>query len=147
VLASLEDDANFNVRAVERGSRLVLINGFKTVLQMPRGNLEGIQPRIILLKEVIHLIDNRLYGRAFRLLRQHKLDINLIYDVNPEQFIDNISKFVAEVKQVDYLNLFVNSLVNADRGKELIFMRPQPHDDVLQKKHLAFMESFKETEA
>jgi hypothetical protein len=48
-LARLEDDSNFNVRAVERGSRLVTINGAKCVLQMPRGNLEGINPRIIML--------------------------------------------------------------------------------------------------
>jgi len=50
---------------------------------MPRGNLEGIQPRIILLKQVISLIKDKSYGKAFRLLRQHKLDINLIYDVDP----------------------------------------------------------------
>jgi IKI3 family len=31
-LASLEDDSNFNVRAVERGSRIVTINGTRTVL-------------------------------------------------------------------------------------------------------------------
>lgn len=31
-LASLEDDSNFNVRAVERGSRIVVVNGTKTVL-------------------------------------------------------------------------------------------------------------------
>lgn len=65
---------------------------------MPRGNLEGIQPRIILLKEVISLIRGKIYGKAFRLLRQHKLDINLIYDVDPAQFIENIGKFVQEVK-------------------------------------------------
>ena len=58
------------------------------------------------------------------MLRQHKIDINLIYDVNPEQFMANIAKFVEEVKQVDYLNLFINSLNEEERGKELEFMRP-----------------------
>lgn len=48
----------------------------------------------------------------------------MIYDVDPEQFLANIDKFVAEVKQVDYLNLFVNSLSNNERGKELAFMFP-----------------------
>jgi elongator complex protein 1 len=52
-LASLEDDSNFNVRAVERGSRIVTIHSTKTVIQLPRGNLEGIYPRFIMLKEVI----------------------------------------------------------------------------------------------
>jgi len=43
------------------------------------------------------LIKDREYGRAFRLLRQNKVDINMIYDVDPEQFLANIDKFVAEV--------------------------------------------------
>jgi hypothetical protein len=51
-LASLDDKGNFNVRAVERGARLVMIYGFKAVVQMPRGNLEGIQPIIIMLKAI-----------------------------------------------------------------------------------------------
>jgi len=41
-LASLDETGNFNVRAVERGSRIVVAHGYKTVLQMPRGNLETI---------------------------------------------------------------------------------------------------------
>lgn len=123
-LARLDDDSNFNVRAVERGSRIVVINGTKCILQMPRGNLEGIHPRIIMLNHVIEDIENLEYGKAFKLLRTHKIDINLIYDVNPEKFLQHIEKFVREVKQVDYLNLFINSLNDAERGKELEFMRP-----------------------
>ena len=111
---------------------------------MPRGNLEGIQPRILLLKEVISLIQETCYGKAFRLLRQHKLDINLIYDVDPTLFLDNISKFVREVKKVDFLNLFVNSLVNSDRGKELEFMKPQLEEDLITKGHNEFFAKFKE---
>lgn len=91
---------------------------------MPRGNLEGIYPRIIMLKQLIEDIEATNYGKAYKLLRQHKIDINLIYDVNPEKFMSHISKFVNEVKQVDYLNLFINSLNEEERGKELEFMRP-----------------------
>jgi len=91
---------------------------------MPRGNLEGIYPRIIMLKQVIADIENMEYGKAFRMLRQHKIDINLLYDVNPDKFMTNISKFTKEVSQVDYLNLFINSLNEESRGKELEFMRP-----------------------
>jgi elongator complex protein 1 len=91
---------------------------------MPRGNLEGIYPRIMMLKEIIEDIEKTLYGKAFKLLRQHKIDINLIYDVNPEKFMQNIGKFVKEVKQVDYLDLFINALKDVERGKELEFMRP-----------------------
>ena len=85
---------------------------------MPRGNLEGIQPRIILLKEVIELVSSKSFGKAFRLCRQHKLDINLLYDVNPTQFLDHIDKFVKEVPNVDHLNLFINALCDEPRGFE-----------------------------
>ena len=111
---------------------------------MPRGNLEGIQPRIILLKEVIGLIKETCYRKAFLLLRQHKLDINLIYDVDPELFLSNIGKFVRVVKKVDYLNLFVNSLRNEERGKELEFMFPQQEDELLQKTHEEFFAEFRD---
>lgn len=109
---------------------------------MPRGNLEGVTPRIMLLKEVVQLIKNTEYGRAFRLLRQHKLDINLIYDVDPAQFINQIEKFVREVRKVDYLNLFINSLDNSDRGKELEFMSPQREEDIIRKEHIKFSQLF-----
>lgn len=138
-LASLQDDSNFNVRAVERGSRIVTINGTRTILQMPRGNLEGIYPRFIMLKQLIEDIEAAEYGKVFRLLRQHKIDINLIYDVNPDKFMANIGKFVAEVKQVDYLNLFINSLSEDERGKELEFMRPQDEEDLIKKSHSEFL--------
>ena len=58
--------------------------GTRTVLQMPRGNLEGIFPRIIMLNKVIENIEAKRYGKAFKMLRQHKIDINLMYDVNPD---------------------------------------------------------------
>ena len=77
---------------------------------MPRGNLEGIFPRHLMLKEVINLIESKEYGVAFKLMRTHKIDLNLLYDVNPPQFMDNIPKVVAELKSVDFLNLFINSL-------------------------------------
>lgn len=51
-----------------------------------------------MLKEIIEDIEETLYGKAFRLLRQHKIDLNLLYDVNPDKFIENINKFVKEVK-------------------------------------------------
>jgi elongator complex protein 1 len=50
---------------------------------MPRGNLEGIYPRIIVIKKAIEDIENLCYKDAFKSLRQHRIDLNLIYDVNP----------------------------------------------------------------
>ena len=92
-----------------------------------------------MLKQVIEDIEAIEYGKAFRMLRQHKIDINLMYDVNPEKFMANIGKFVKEVNQVDYLNLFINSLSEDLHGKELEFMRPQNEEDLIKKEHEDFM--------
>ena len=52
-------NVGFGVRAVERGSRIVHVDldGIRTVLQMPRGNLEGVYPRVITLQKTIELVD------------------------------------------------------------------------------------------
>ena len=106
---------------------------------MPRGNLEGIQPRIMLLKAAVQMIKRARFGKAFKLLRQHKLDINLLYDVDPENFLAKMDKFVKQVKKVDYLNLFVNSLRDSDRSREMDFMFPEQEEDLIQKRHEEFM--------
>ena len=92
-----------------------------------------------MLKQVIEDIEALEYGKAFRMLRQHKIDINLMYDVNPDKFMSNIAKFVKEVNQVDHLNLFINSLSEDVRGKELEFMRPQNEEDLIKNEHEEFM--------
>lgn len=71
----------------------------------------------------------------------HKCDLNLLYDVNPKQFLSNIPTFVDQVSQVDWLNLFINSLVDAERGPELDFMRPKDPDEEIREQHQAFMAS------
>ena len=49
------------------------------------------------------------------------------------QFLANIDKFIAEVKQVDHLNLFINSLNNEERGRELEFMFPAKPEETIAK--------------
>ena len=86
---------------------------FRSVLQMPRGNLETISPRLIVLDEIMKLVkQEENYELAFILSRKHKINLNFIYDINPTLFLKNISKFVSQVKKQDYINLFINSLSN-----------------------------------
>jgi hypothetical protein len=107
---------------------------------MPRGNLEGIYPRIIMLNKILEDIEAKRYGKAFRMLRQQKIDINIIYDANQEQFLDNISLFVSEMdEKIDFLNLFINSLVDDVRGPELEFMRPKDPEEVIRNEHKQLM--------
>lgn len=135
-------ERNFNVRAVERGSKIVMIDAWpavKTVLQMPRGNLEGIYPRIFILKKAIMDIENKNYIDAFLELRKHRCDLNLIYDVNPKQFLSNLKEFIAQVNQVDWLNLFINSMQESERCQELDFMRPLTNEEVIKLEHQSYM--------
>jgi elongator complex protein 1 len=36
--------------------------------------------------------------------------LNMLYDLDPEQFMKSLPEFVKQVPEVDYLNLFVSSL-------------------------------------
>ncbi|GAA5870104.1 hypothetical protein JCM1840_003583 [Sporobolomyces johnsonii] len=103
-------------RAVERGSRIVTVAPSSTslVLQMPRGNLETICPRPLVLRVVRDFLDNRRYRSAFLLSRRHRIDLNLLYDHDPSAFEAHLAEFVDQVKDVDHLNLFLSGLKDED---------------------------------
>jgi len=104
----------------------------KTILQMPRGNLEGIRHRIPLLYHAENLIESQQYGVAFRMLRKHKINLNLICDVNYEKFINGVDKFIQQNFRIDYLNLFITSL-NEEESKELEFLKPRSGEDIIKR--------------
>ena len=80
---------------------------------MPRGNLETIYSKILLLKEFKEkLLEKALYRQAFELLRQHKLEMNLMFNTNPKFFIKNCFEIVKNIEKSDYLNLFLSSVSN-----------------------------------
>jgi len=108
---------------------------------MPRGNLEGIFPRMLSLSVVKDMLDQHEYQGAFTLMRNHRIDLNLIYDHNPQDFLSvlllpvpapslvlshsvgsflvplpsqRVEDFVKQVERVDYLNLFLSSLNEED---------------------------------
>ncbi|XP_076644239.1 elongator complex protein 1 isoform X1 [Halictus rubicundus] len=101
-----------NVRRVERGSQLIaaIPRDSKTILQMPRGNLECIQPRALSLYIVGYYLDNCDYLAAFDLMRRQRINLNLIYDHNPNKFIENAETFVEQVSKPSWLSLFLTEL-------------------------------------
>ncbi len=108
-------------RRVERGSRIVtaVASAMSLVLQMPRGNLETIYPRPLVLEVVRRSIDAHRYGAAFRICRTHRLDVNILYDHNPAGFMANVATFVQQVADVDHLNLFLSGMRDQDVTKTL----------------------------
>ncbi|GMM57119.1 Elongator subunit [Maudiozyma humilis] len=113
VESDVEDE---RVRAIERGSILVsaIPSKASVILQAPRGNLETIYPRIMVLSEVRRNIAAKNYKDAFVQCRTHRIHLDILYDYSPEEFVKNLDLFIQQIDSVDYLNLFVSCLSDDD---------------------------------
>ncbi|XP_014779296.1 putative elongator complex protein 1 [Octopus bimaculoides] len=100
------------IRRVERGSCIVTVvhNSTKLVLQMPRGNLETVHPRALLLSSIQQKLNNLKFHDALALMRKHRINMNLAYDHNPSLFLTNIESFVKQVSEDNLLTLFLSEL-------------------------------------
>lgn len=82
-------------------------------MEMPRGNLEVIYPKLLLFHEVQRLIrDKRDFMTAYKEIKRHKLDMNLITDVSPTVFKEEVENgnFLRAFRKTDDINLILNSL-------------------------------------
>lgn len=104
------------IRRVERGSYIIttLSQDSKTILQMPRGNLECIQPRALSLHITRFYLDSCDYLTAFNVMRKQRINLNLIYDHKPQLFVSNAEKFVEDIANPNWLSLFLSELQNED---------------------------------
>lgn len=103
-------------RSVERGARLItaMPTTMSVVLQMPRGNLETIYPRAMVLAGIRSLIDAKEYGKAFAHCRTQRVDMNILYDHKPDQFLSNVGLFLDQLGDVAHIDLFLASLGEQD---------------------------------
>ncbi|XP_063776122.1 elongator complex protein 1 isoform X2 [Pseudophryne corroboree] len=104
------------VRKVERGSRIVTVvpQDTKVILQMPRGNLETIHHRALVLAQIRKWLDSLRFKEAFECMRKLRINLNLIYDHNPKSFLDNVDLFITQICSVNYVNLFLTELKEED---------------------------------
>lgn len=102
-------------RSIERGARLVtaMPTSASLVLQMPRGNLETIYPRAMVVAGIRALIEQKNYKKAFTNCRTQRVDMNILYDHAREQFLSNVALFIDQVKKITYIDLFLSSLRQA----------------------------------
>ncbi|KAK4470814.1 hypothetical protein MN116_006332 [Schistosoma mekongi] len=105
-----------NLHPIESGSVIVtaIPNDTKVVLQMPRGNLEEIHPRALVLAHLCKLFNNKKYEQAVKMMRRHRINFNLLHDHNPNLFLSNINKFLQSVDDPDLITLFITDLVEED---------------------------------
>lgn len=99
-------------RSIERGGRIVTVtpSNFAVTLQMPRGNLETIYPRALVLAGIRAFIDAKEYRQAYLTCRNQMVDMNILHDYAPQQFMENVPLFIAQVKKVEYIDEFLSRL-------------------------------------
>ncbi|KIK96350.1 hypothetical protein PAXRUDRAFT_138652 [Paxillus rubicundulus Ve08.2h10] len=109
--AQLSSDA-WEKRRVERGSRIVTVipSAMSLVLQMPRGNLETINPRPLVMEVVKSDLDSGRWRKAFLSCRKHRIDLGIIVKHNQKAFMVGVSAFVDQIQDVDYINLFLTNV-------------------------------------
>ncbi|XP_023366325.1 elongator complex protein 1 [Otolemur garnettii] len=109
------------MRKVERGSRIVTVvpQDTKLILQMPRGNLEVVHHRALVLAQIRKWLDRLMFKEAFECMRKLRINLNLIYDHNPKVFLENVETFIRQIESVNYINLFFTELKEEDVTKTM----------------------------
>ncbi|KAK4991800.1 putative elongator complex protein 1 [Elasticomyces elasticus] len=107
-----EPEKDERCRSIERGAKLVTVmpTACAVILQMPRGNLETIYPRALVLAGIRRSIDVRDYKKAFFACRNQRVDMNILHDYAPEQLMSSVALFVKQVKKVEHIDLFLSQL-------------------------------------
>lgn len=103
-------------RSIERGAKLVTVmpTTYSVVLQMPRGNLETVYPRALVLAAIRRSIEAERYDEAFLACRNQRVDMNILHDHDPERFMVNIEKIVTQIKRIEHIDLLLAQLRNED---------------------------------
>ncbi|XP_039589107.1 elongator complex protein 1 [Passer montanus] len=120
-LSSAAAPSSETLRKVERGSRIVTVvpQDTKVVLQMPRGNLETIHHRALVLAQIRKWLDRLMFREAFQCMRKLRINLNLLYDHNPKVFLENTETFIRQIDSVNYINLFFTELKDEDFTKSM----------------------------
>lgn len=107
-----EPEKDERCRSIERGARLVSVmpSSYSVTLQMPRGNLETIFPRALVVAGIRKSIANKKYKRAFMACRNQRVDMNILHDHMPEQFMASVQLFIDQLKNFAHVDLFLSQL-------------------------------------
>ena len=92
---------------------------FALVLQMPRGNLETIYPRALVLAGIRDSINRKDYRKAFLACRNQRVDMNILHDHATQQFLLSVGLFIDQVKKVEHIDLFLSQLREEDVSKTM----------------------------
>ncbi|XP_073315059.1 elongator complex protein 1 [Primulina huaijiensis] len=100
----------------ERGAQVVgVLHGDESaiILQTPRGNLECVYPRKLVLASIVNSLDKGHFRDALLMVRRHRIDFNIIVDrCGWQTFVQSAADFVRQVRNLSYITEFVCGLKN-----------------------------------
>ena len=122
-------------RPIERGSIIVSLVRLKVNLQLPRGNLETIEPRPFVIQSIVTFINEKHIKEAVELARVHRIDFNILFDLNLFS-IEEMCKLLVSQCNNNRLNLILTSLNNLNclnaLYKEEAFLLSLKSDKILK---------------
>lgn len=59
-------------------------------------------------------VDEKQYDKAFAYCRTQRVDMNILYDYKPDQFLANVALFIDQLQDISYIDLFLSSLREED---------------------------------
>ncbi|EOA92129.1 putative elongator complex protein 1 [Exserohilum turcicum] len=125
-------------RSIERGAKIVTVipTTYSVVLQMPRGNLETIYPRALVLAAIRRSIEAERYDEAFFACRSQRVDFNILHDHDPERFLVSLEKIIMQIKKVEHIDLLLAQLRNEDVS-ETMYKETLKTKDLVNKSQLS----------
>lgn len=77
---------------------------------MPRGNLETIYPRALVLAAIRRSVEAERYDEAFFACRSQRVDLNILHDHDPERFLKSLENIITQIKKVEHIDLLLAQL-------------------------------------
>ena len=133
--------ADAGTRQVEDGARVVACapGATSVALQMPRGNLEIVSPKALVLPATACALRAKRYADAYALASKQRVDLNLIVDYGWPTFLSDADAFVADVRSADAVMELLEALDDGDvtapgaAYAELARLYPPPARDASEK--------------
>eukprot|EP01105_Mastigella_eilhardi_P008722 TRINITY_DN2101_c0_g1_i2.p1 TRINITY_DN2101_c0_g1~~TRINITY_DN2101_c0_g1_i2.p1 ORF type:complete len:1043 (-),score=243.04 TRINITY_DN2101_c0_g1_i2:933-3743(-) len=107
-----------HTRNIERGGVIAAIpnvaDSTLVILEMPRGNLETVHPRALVVHAVTNFLKVGDYAKAMACVRRHRIDPNLLCDYDLPRFLRDVPLVLRQVPCPDHINFLLASLREGD---------------------------------
>lgn len=125
---------------IEAGGTLVIVNerNSKVILQMPRGNLEILHPRLLVFSLLTELLDGGNYVEAVKMARRHRINMNFLCD-----YLFHLSHVSCKTDSVDIrqtlLSKFLLDVANHDASMLCLLLTELNDDDTISGRYKSLM--------